>query len=178
MPAPGQYTMTKPHHWKRSVRQIWGDQSLSRFLHNGVNEFFGVKMTDAEMERMKDENGDIRYNKIFEWMLLMFAGEMFWDFLAARMRSYMTHIMVQGWKPRWYDADNGNVILSDHIARISVGRSEDFRQWTTAGQHDAQCPEPKPIRKGATLHSLTVSFGILAGYKLHARTFGRRMMAI
>ena len=37
------------------------------------------------MERMKDENGDIRYNKVFEWMLPMFAGETFWAFLAARM---------------------------------------------------------------------------------------------
>jgi hypothetical protein len=35
-------------------------------------------------------------------------------------------------------------------------------------------PEPKPIRMGATIHPLAVSFGILAGYKLHARTFGRR----
>jgi hypothetical protein len=35
-------------------------------------------------------------------------------------------------------------------------------------------PEPKPIRTGATLHSLAVTFGILAGYKLHARTFGGR----
>ena len=35
-------------------------------------------------------------------------------------------------------------------------------------------PEPKPIRTGATLHSLAISFGILTGYKLHARTFGGR----
>ncbi len=35
-------------------------------------------------------------------------------------------------------------------------------------------PEPKPIRTGATLHSLAVSFGLLAGDKLHARTLGRK----
>ncbi len=35
-------------------------------------------------------------------------------------------------------------------------------------------PEPTPIRTGATLHSLAISFGILAGYKLHACTFGER----
>ncbi|KAL3764756.1 hypothetical protein ACHAW5_006627 [Stephanodiscus triporus] len=90
--------MTKPHHWKKISAANLGRPIIEPVPYNGVNEFFGVKMTDAEMERMKDENGDIRYNKIFEWMLLMFAGEMFWDFLAARMRSYMTHIMVQGWK--------------------------------------------------------------------------------
>ena len=33
-------------------------------------------------------------------------------------------------------------------------------------------PEPKPIRSGATIHSLCVSKGNLAGYKLHARTYG------
>jgi len=33
-------------------------------------------------------------------------------------------------------------------------------------------PEPKPIRSGATIHSLCVSKGDLAGYKLHARTYG------
>ena len=30
----------------------------------------------------------------------------------------MTHLMVQGWKPRWYNPDNGDVILTDHIARM------------------------------------------------------------
>ena len=34
--------------------------------------------------------------------------------------------------------------------------------------------EPKPIRMGATLHSLAVLFGILAGYKLHVRTFDEK----
>ena len=33
-------------------------------------------------------------------------------------------------------------------------------------------PEPKPIQMGATIHSLCVSKGNLAGYKLHARTYG------
>ena len=35
-------------------------------------------------------------------------------------------------------------------------------------------PEPRPIRTGATLHTLAVTYGMLAGYKLHARTFGGR----
>ena len=32
--------------------------------------------------------------------------------------------------------------------------------------------EPKPIQTGATLHSLTIADGPLAGYTLHAHTFG------
>jgi hypothetical protein len=35
-------------------------------------------------------------------------------------------------------------------------------------------PEPKPIRTGATLHSMAVLFGPLAGCKLHACAFGSK----
>ena len=33
-------------------------------------------------------------------------------------------------------------------------------------------PEPKPIRTGTTIYSLCESKGNLAGYKLHAHTYG------
>jgi hypothetical protein len=33
-------------------------------------------------------------------------------------------------------------------------------------------PEPKPIQMGATIHLLCISKGNLAGYKLHAHTYG------
>ncbi len=32
-------------------------------------------------------------------------------------------------------------------------------------------PKPKPIRTGAMLHSLAILYSVIAGYKLHARTF-------
>ncbi len=35
-------------------------------------------------------------------------------------------------------------------------------------------PEPKPIRTGATIHSICVTFGELATYKLHCRVYGGR----
>ena len=35
-----------------------------------------------------------------------------------------------------------------------------------------QGPEPKPVRTGATMHTVCVTDGPLATYKLHARTFG------
>ena len=269
LPGAMQYKITEPSHWTK-ISSAHPGRPIEPVPYTGGNEFFGVNMTDAEIERMKDEYGDIRYNKNFEWMLPMFAGETFWGFLVARMRSYMTHLMMQGWKPRWYDPDNGSVILTDHIARMfgcqqcrairgfpSVDDSwstrcpidaiaplkecmprdafadlyrclhfaddfDDDEEWSdiffdekhvsppmanhrrkfgevedainqrwkecvTAGKaltHDESriagwykneitCgPEPKPIRTGATLHSLAVSFGLLAGYKLHARTFG------
>ena len=33
-------------------------------------------------------------------------------------------------------------------------------------------PEPKPIRTGATIHSICVTLGILASFKLHCRVYG------
>ena len=72
------------------------------------------------MERMKDSYGNLRYHKIFKWMLPTFGNtsESFWDFVAARMRSYMTHLMCKGWTPQWFDPDNGVIILSGHVARM------------------------------------------------------------
>ena len=268
------FVMTKPGDWTKLNAANPG-RPIDPIPFTGLNEFFGVNMTDAEMESMKDKNGDIRYNKIFEWMLPTFGDtvESFWEFVAGRMRSYMTHLMMQGWKPRWFDPDNGTIILADHVARMfgcqqcrsirgfpsidecwstrcpldsiaplkesmprdaftdmyrclhfaddfdedeewsdiffdekhvspetakhrrKFGEVEDAinRRWkecVTAGMamtHDESRiagwwyhsimtigPEPKPIRTGSTLHSLAVTFGILAGYKLHARTFGGR----
>ena len=36
------------------------------------------------------------------------------------------------------------------------------------------CPEPKPIRTGATLHSICVTFGPLSTYNLHVRVYDGR----
>jgi hypothetical protein len=70
------------------------------------------------MQEIEDKNGDIGYNKIFEWMLPTLDSESFWDFLATRMRSYMMHLMIQGWKPQWFDLDSGSSTLSNHVAHI------------------------------------------------------------
>jgi hypothetical protein len=199
------------------------------------------------------------------------GGESFWDFLTARMRLYMTHLMSKGWKQQWFYPNGGNVILLDQVARMfgcqqcwlirgfpSVDDSwstrcpidaiaplkecmprdafsdmfrcihfldnfDDREEWSeiffgkkhvlpntarhrrkfvkiedainhrwkecaTAGMamtHDGRIagwykseitcrPEPKPIRTGATLHSMAMSFSPLTGYKLHARTFVRK----
>ena len=58
-PGPGQYTMTEPAHWTKISAANPG-RPIEPVPYTGVNEFFGVNMTDAEMERMKDENSDIR----------------------------------------------------------------------------------------------------------------------
>ncbi|KAL3797759.1 hypothetical protein ACHAW5_007546 [Stephanodiscus triporus] len=58
---------------------------------------------------------------------------------------------------------------------VTAGKALTHDKSRIAGwyKNEITCgPDPKPIRTGATLHSLAISFGILAGYKLHARTFG------
>jgi hypothetical protein len=55
-----------------------------------------------------------------------------------------------------------------------------FRRWLTfdesrvAGWYHpiTQGPDPKPIRTGTTIHSLAITHGDLASYKLHVRMFG------
>ncbi len=43
---------------------------------------------------------------------------MFWTFIAARMRSYMSYLMLGGWKLRWFGSDKGIIIEDDHVARM------------------------------------------------------------
>jgi hypothetical protein len=58
---------------------------------------------------------------------------------------------------------------------INFGMWVTFDESRVAGWYNSAMtigPEPKPIRTDATIHSLCVSKGDLAGYKLHARTYG------
>ena len=58
------------------------------------NEYFPVKITDEEVEQLKDENGDILFHKVMEWCIPTFNGESYWGWISARMRNYMVHLMA------------------------------------------------------------------------------------
>jgi hypothetical protein len=85
-----------------------------------VDEDFSVKITDEEVELLKDENGDIRYEKVFRWCLPRYGeddDESLFEFQAARMQNYMkTRVLEEGYKPRYYTGDK--VIIGDHVARF------------------------------------------------------------
>ncbi len=71
------------------------------------------------MKEMNDEHGNVRFNKIFEWMLPTFDGESFYECLSARMRNYMAHsITSKGWMPCYYCPANGKVIVADYVAHF------------------------------------------------------------
>ena len=66
-------------------------------------EFFRPNLSDDELKTMFDEHGDIRFSKIFEWMIPTFAGVSFCDFLSTRMRNFMLRsIKDNGWTPKNY----------------------------------------------------------------------------
>jgi hypothetical protein len=68
---------------------------------------------------MVDVHGNIRFSKIFEWMLPMFDGESFYEFLSARMCNFMLHsIKTKGWTPKYYPPADKKVIVADHVARF------------------------------------------------------------
>jgi hypothetical protein len=103
--------------------QVDDDEDGGRSIHpiewTGGDEEFSVNITDAEIDSLKDENGEIRYEKVFEWALPRFGEDeqSLFEFQAARMRSYMRKRIVEnGWTPKYYTGDR--VITADHVTRF------------------------------------------------------------
>ena len=67
-PDTATYKMTAHGDWTKISAESPG-QYIELIPYTGENEFFGVNMSDWEIEQMKDKHGDIQYNKVFEWML-------------------------------------------------------------------------------------------------------------
>ena len=59
---------------------------------SGYNEF-GVNVTEDELDKLKYFNADIRFFEVVEWLLPSFDRESLWEWLAARMRNYMHHLI-------------------------------------------------------------------------------------
>ena len=267
------YEKTKSKNWtKHENGRPW--REIHPIPFTGLSEFFRPNLSDDEVKgMMMDAHGDIRYHKIFEWMLPMFEGVSFYEFLSARMRNYMLYsIKDNGWTPLYYCPADGKVISADDVAHFfgcqlarslrgnppiqrtwsthesldSIGTCmecmsknafqdiytclhfdddwdgddewddvyadskkcspegtakhrqkfsmlEDgfnrrwkecttFRRWPTfdeshvAGWYHSpitQGPDPKPIRTGATIHSLAITHGDLASYKVHVHARAR-----
>ena len=78
-----------------------------------------MKISVNELASLKDMNGDIRYEKVVDHLLPRFEGENYYEWIAARVRSYMLHIIRKlGWKPKYYNPSNDKVVLGTHIARF------------------------------------------------------------
>ena len=87
----------------------------------GPDELFSPKITDEELESLKDASGDIRFENVFGWTLPRFGETDYFEFMAARMRNYMIHIMrTKNFKPRHYNPSPtvGRRIEAHHVARF------------------------------------------------------------
>ena len=80
---------------------------------------FGVKITEEEVEAMKDSNGNIMFEKVAEHLLLKFDEGDYFEYLAARIRNYMLHLIrTTNYKPLYYKPTEVKCILSDYAARM------------------------------------------------------------
>jgi hypothetical protein len=108
------YTKTIWHEWNQvSTEDGDGDGNGNGrpidTIECTVDEIFSVKITDEEVELLKDENGEIRYEKVFQWCLPRFGDdddESLFEFQAARMRNYMRkRVDEEDYKPKYYTGD-------------------------------------------------------------------------
>ena len=90
--------------------------------YTGTLEEFAPKVDDKLLAQFKDASGDIRFEKVFEWLLPRFGEKdeiMYFDWVAAWMRNYMQHIITtKEYKPRYFNLDPevNLTILGSHIA--------------------------------------------------------------
>jgi hypothetical protein len=112
------YEKTKAKNWTMHKNGRPG-----RVIHpipfTGPAEFFSPNLSDEELKGMVDVHGNIRFSKIIEWMLPLFDGVSFYEFLSARMRNFMLHsIQTKGRTPLYYSPSDGKVISADDVARF------------------------------------------------------------
>jgi hypothetical protein len=112
------YSLTPTEDWTR-VNEDGSGRTINPIEWTGGDEEFSVKITDEEVKTLKDDEDEIRYEKVFEWCLPRFGDDdkSLFEFQAARMRNYMRKRMVEdGWNPRYYTGDR--VITGDHVTRF------------------------------------------------------------
>ncbi|OEU06161.1 hypothetical protein FRACYDRAFT_256066 [Fragilariopsis cylindrus CCMP1102] len=115
------YYRTEPDEWDEIVIEDGdsGGRPIDPIEWEGDEEFT-VKITDEEVEMLRDIDGEIRFEKVFQWCLPRFGDDddqTLFEFQAARMRNYMRkRVLENGFKPRYYRGDR--VITGDHVARF------------------------------------------------------------
>jgi hypothetical protein len=115
------YSLTPTNDWSRVNDDEDGERLIDPIERMGGDEEFYVNIIDAEINTLKDEKGEIRYEKVFEWALPRFGDgddeQCLFEFQAARMRNYMRKRIVEdGWTPKYYTGDR--VITGDHVTRF------------------------------------------------------------
>ena len=80
-------------------------------------EDFDVKITDKVLALLKDAQEDIRCEKVVKFLFLDFEGKGYFEWIAARVRSYITCLIrLRGYTQRYYKSEVDKVVLGTHIA--------------------------------------------------------------
>ena len=105
--GPKLYSLTKSLDWTVLKNGLPG-RPIAPVPYTRGDELFSVKMDIEKVNGMMDANGNLRYFRIFDNLLPTVCDKHFYAYLAARVRSYMTYLMVQhnievqrNWKPRY-----------------------------------------------------------------------------
>ena len=78
---------------------------------HGESKDFDISLSPEELEQVKDDFGEVRYEKVHEFLLTKIGGMKYFDWLAARMRNYMIFLIHhRGYKPRFYNPSKGKVL--------------------------------------------------------------------
>jgi hypothetical protein len=108
------YSLTPTEDWTRVGIEGDGGRTIDPIEWSGDDKF-SVNITDEEVKQLMDDNKEIRFEKVFEWLLPRFGDgndETLFEFQAARMRNYMRKRIVEdGWTPKYYFGDR--VITAD-----------------------------------------------------------------
>jgi hypothetical protein len=111
------YSFTPTEEWSCVDDDEDSGRSIDPIEWTGGDEEFSVNITDAEINTLKDEKGEIRYEKVFEWALPRLGDDdeqSLFEFQAAMMQNYMQKRIVEdGWTPKYYTGDR--VITTDHV---------------------------------------------------------------
>jgi hypothetical protein len=94
------YSLTPTDEWTRVDDDDNNGRTIDPIEWTGGSEEFSVNITDEEVNTLKDNDKEIRYEKVFEWYLPQFGDDdkSLFEFQAARMRNYMRKRIVEdGW---------------------------------------------------------------------------------
>ena len=99
----------------------------------GETDEFDVCLTEDELESLKDGFGDVRYEKVHDFLLPRIDGIHYYEWLAARMRNYMIRLIRhEGYKPQYYNPAKHKEIQAHHVARyFGIELCRMLRGWPT-----------------------------------------------
>jgi hypothetical protein len=116
-----QYTRTPTSEWTEVEFEDGEDEGGRQINPIGWtgDEVEAVNITDEELKLLRDANGEIRFEKVFEWCLPRYGDDnkTLFKFQAARIQNHVTEQVVEdNWTPKFYKYED--VITADHVARF------------------------------------------------------------